>query len=178
MPALTDPIRLVCSFLQFSTLVFKSPSISHKHQFMDYKLSKGTILTIISIVTATELLYFVLVIFRLLGFSSSGSFRSKIHNSYVLSWLRLMLSKVFFLPIFQLLSFTISCHYFADLKAMKCSFKKDLGCLFTPGAQLDSFESHLIVLSTFTLVWHTLAGVFSELFNFSIKAPSRFGNPR
>ena len=178
MPSVSTLISLIRSFFHFSGMVYKSDSITQKNPYLDFMVNYSVMVGIIWGFVAIEILYFSLFVLNLSRVSKTQSLKMNTKNLYLLSVLRLVLSKILFLPIFHLLSFTVSCHYYEDLGAWRSTLSKDLGCILSYPEQFRTNQGNLILLSTMALIWHIMAGVGSEVFDFSFVASSPFNHPK
>ena len=175
---MTHIMSLICSVFQFSGLIMGNPSVSYKNPYFDLNPQKSAIMGIIGILVGLELIYLILTGLGLWRIYSSQNLKTNASLFYVLSVFRVVVSKVFFLPIFHLLSYSISCHFYQDLGEMRCSVKKALGCILTPTSRRDGLEGMLVVASVFALFWHTASGLFSELLDFSFRASDSKNHPK
>ena len=175
---MTNLIRLFCSFFQFSAFILKSASVSYKNNYFDFEISKGTLLGIIGGVVGIQGVYIILVFVGFLSLGDSRNLKSKAGIFYILSWMRIILSKTFFLPIFQLLSYSISCTYYEEFGTRKSSLDRRLACVLTSRAKINLFERFLFRLTTMANFLHIFLGLLSELFDFSIQGRFHFNYPK
>ena len=88
--------------------------MSFKAGFVDYTVSEQAInLAIVSIVTI-QVVYFTLIIIGLIRIGSYQGIQQADCLFRMIALFRLVISKVLFLPIFQVLSFPVTCSYYEE----------------------------------------------------------------
>ena len=158
--------------------MIRSSSVSYKNPYFDFTPKKQAILAVVALLVVVELLYVLLVALSLSRIYASKSFRLSASLFFVVSFFRLLVSKLLFLPIFHLLSYSVSCHYYQDLGLRMCSFNREIGCIFSPASKIGVVERYLVIASFIALIWHTVSGLVSELFDFSFKISSFESRPK
>ena len=175
---MTNLIRLFCSVFQFSAFFLKNQSVSYRNKYLDFEVRKGALLALISALVIVQGLYLALMVMGFFSLGNSRNLKSMAGIFYFLGIVRVVVSKVCFLPIFQLLSYTISCSFYEEFGTRKCSLDRRLGCVMTSRAKMDVLETLLLRFSVLALIWHVLVGLISELFDFSIECRDNMDRPK
>ena len=178
MPAVTAIAGLICSLFQFSGIVIGTSSVSYKNPYFEFQPKKEMILWVVGLLVLIQVVYMLLVSLCLWRIYKSQNIRRNASLFYLVSWFRIVVSKLLFLPIFHILSYSVSCHCYENLGERRCSFNPSLPCILTPRKNMNGLEINLVFAAFLALVWHTGVGLLSEILDFSFKASNPTGHPK
>ena len=185
IPHISRFLTQFLSFFQVSSLVFPERSTAFRVFKFSYEVSPSALYTIIITILTLECIYLTFLIFTILRVNSYKGYQQRGLVVRMLAVFRLMLSKMLFLPIFEILSFPLFCTKSAEIGGAEASkdrlrsvFSQSLSCVLTPASPDSIFEQNLVLSSMVILVFHTAIGLISEAFDFEINLKSSQSAPK
>ena len=144
--------------------------------------------SIISAILAIEAGYAGLMLFAVLRINKYQGYNSEQYLFKLIAFLRLILSKMLFLPILEILTFPISCAFYkviepevassGSFEGYRSCFTQKLPCFLSGFSDMNIVEKNLMVLTICCFVFHTVMGVFSEAFDYEVSLRSSSSPPK
>ena len=122
----------------------------------------------LAVLLGTEFIYLVVFLISFFRVDRSRGVQEDKSLYQFLAALRLILSKVLFLPIFHMLSYPFSCSYQERAGNYTSSLSEDLPCLLSDYSNLRMVELNLLVITTVLACFHLGIALFSESFDFEV----------
>ena len=153
--------------------MLNSNSEKAKQEYLSVKLDKAIKITIVFLISSLIFLYFSILaytVFKAVVKKQNNQQISKLYG--VVSIFRTFVSKLLFLPIFHILSFSISCSITPETEKVDwaCSYDKDLPCIFSGHKGEGNFIQRFYVWIGFIcLIFHVFIGLLSEWLDFDVR---------